>query len=142
MYRVRSSVVTMIRATPSACRLVVSAGIDSAPTASCPPVIAAAPLWSRRKVRCDPAATAARTASEPEWWNVPSPMFCTKWSASTNGSMPSQCAPSPPIWLRPVTSPTCSSGISSTIVWQPMPAPTREPSGIAVVEVLCGQPEQ
>ncbi len=87
-----------------------------------------------------PAATAARTASEPEWWNVPSPMFWTRWRSSVNGAMPIHCAPSPPICVMPVISPL-PSGLSSTIVWQPMPAPTSVPSG-ALVELLCGQPEQ
>jgi hypothetical protein len=45
-----------------------------------------------------PAATAALTASEPEWSNVPSPMFWVKWSRSRNGAMPIHCIPSPPIW--------------------------------------------
>jgi hypothetical protein len=31
--------------------------------------------------------------------------------------------------------------LSSTIVWQPIPAPTSVPSG-ALIELLCGQPEQ
>ena len=87
-----------------------------------------------------PAATAARTASEPEWWKVPSPMFWTRWRSSVNGAMPIHWAPSPPIWVMPVISPL-PSGFSSTIVWQPMPPPTSVPSG-ALVELLCGQPEQ
>ena len=87
-----------------------------------------------------PAATAARTASEPEWWKVPSPRFWTRWLSSVNGAMPIHCAPSPPICVMPVISPL-PSGFSSTIVWQPMPAPTSVPSG-AFTELLCGQPEQ
>ena len=87
------------------------------------------------------AATAALMASEPEWSNVPSPMFCTKWSRSRNGAMPIHCIPSPPIWDRPVTVPACDSSISSTRAWQPMPAPTSVP-GSGLVELLCGQPEQ
>ena len=87
-----------------------------------------------------PAATAARTASEPEWWKVPSPRFWTRWLSSVNGAMPIHCAPSPPICVMPVISPL-PSGFSRTIVWQPMPAPTSVPSG-AFVELLCGQPEQ
>ena len=88
-----------------------------------------------------PAATAARTASEPEWSNVPSPMFWVKWSRSRNGAMPIHCNPSPPIWDTPVTVPACSESISITRAWQPMPAPTRVP-GSGLVELLCGQPEQ
>ena len=80
-------------------------------------------------------------ASEPEWSNVPSPMFWMKWSRSRNGAMPIHCIPSPPIWDRPVTVPACVSSISSTRAWQPMPAPTRVP-GSGLVELLCGQPEQ
>ena len=57
-----------------------------------------------------------------------------------NGAMPIHCAPSPPICVMPVISPL-PSGFSSTIVWQPMPAPTSVPSG-ACTELLCGQPEQ
>ena len=57
-----------------------------------------------------------------------------------NGAMPIHCAPSPPICVMPVISPL-PSGLSSTIVWQPMPAPTSVPSG-ALVELLWGQPEQ
>ena len=34
-----------------------------------------------------PAATAARTASEPEWWKVPSPRFCTRWESSVKGAL-------------------------------------------------------
>src|SRR5215212_915409 len=85
-----------------------------------------------------PAATAARTASEPEWWNVPSPRFCTRWRSSVKGAMPIHCAPSPPICVIPVISPL-PSGLSRTIVWQPMPAPTSVPSG-ALSDELCGHP--
>ena len=67
-------------------------------------------------------------------------MFWTRWRSSVNGAMPIHCAPSPPICVMPVISPL-PSGLSSTIVWQPMPAPTSVPSG-ALVELLCGQPEQ
>src|SRR5215216_110027 len=87
-----------------------------------------------------PAATAARTASEPEWWKVPSPRFCTRCRSSVYGAMPIHWAPSPPICVMPVISPL-PSGLSRTIVWQPMPAPTSVPSG-ALIEELCGQPEQ
>ena len=87
-----------------------------------------------------PAAIAARTASEPEWWKVPSPRFWTKCPSSVNGAMPIHCAPSPPICVIPVMSPR-PSGFSRIIVWQPIPAPTSVPSGVGV-ELLCGQPEQ
>src|ERR671916_12335 len=87
-----------------------------------------------------PDATAARTASEPEWWKVPSPRFWTRCRSSVNGAWPIHWAPSPPICVRPVISPL-PSGFSNTIVWQPMPAPTSVPSG-ALIELLCGQPEQ
>ena len=87
-----------------------------------------------------PAATAKRMASEPEWWNVPSPRFWTKCSASVNGCMPTNWAPSPPICVRPVTVPL-PSGESRTIVWQPIPTPSSVSSGL-LVELLCGQPEQ
>ncbi len=87
-----------------------------------------------------PAATAARTASEPEWWKVPSPRFWTRWLSSVNGAMPIHCAPSPPICVMPVMSPL-PSGFRRTIVWQPIPPPTSVPSG-ALTELLCGHPEQ
>ena len=86
------------------------------------------------------AATAARTASEPEWWKVPSPRFCTKCATSTNGAAPIHCAPSLPICVIALTRPWPWPA-SITIVWQPMPAPTIASSG-ATVLVLCGQPEQ
>ena len=35
-----------------------------------------------------PLSTAARTAREPEWKNVPSPRFWTKWVSSVNGNSP------------------------------------------------------
>ena len=54
--------------------------------------------------------------------------------------MPIHCAPSPPICVIPVISPL-PSGLSSTIVWQPIPPPTIVPSG-AWSDELCGQPEQ
>ena len=88
-----------------------------------------------------PAATAARMASEPEWKNVPSPMFCTRWSRSTNGSMPIHWAPSLPIAVSPAMSPTRSGSIRAIIAWHPMPPPTSVPSGTRV-DRLCGQPLQ
>ena len=88
-----------------------------------------------------PEATAARMARLPEWAKVPSPRFCTRCRWVTNGAMPIHCAPSPPIWHSPMTSPTCSSGMNATIAWQPIPPPTSVP-GATLVEELCGQPEQ
>ena len=52
-----------------------------------------------------------------------------------NGAMPIHCAPSPPICVMPVISPL-PSGFSSTIVWQPMPAPTSVPSGACTRAVV------
>ena len=92
-------------------------------------------------MRCDPAATAARTDSDPEWAKVPSPMFWMKWSVPTNGSIPIQLLPSPPIWVMPMMLPTRAGSIIVTMPEQPIPAPTAEPSG-TLVPVLCGQPEQ
>ena len=54
---------------------------------------------------------------------------------------PIHCAPSPPIWVSPTTSPTCSGSMNKAMVWQPIPAPTSVPSG-TLVDELCGQPEQ
>src|SRR3954453_15780103 len=79
-------------------------------------------------------------ASEPEWWNGPAPGVWANGSDSVNGCMPTNCAPSPPICVIPVTVPL-PCGASSTIVWQPMPTPSSASSGLAV-GVLCGQPEQ
>ena len=89
-----------------------------------------------------PAATAARMARLPEWANVPSPMFCTRCrcvderrhadplrALAAHLGQPGDLAP------------TCSSGISSTMAWQPIPPPTSVP-GATLVEELCGQPEQ
>ena len=87
-----------------------------------------------------PAAMHACTASWPEWKKVPSPTFWNRCPTSVNGACPIHCAPSPPIWVRPVTALSVRPDIV-TIVWQPMPPPAIEPSGIAV-ERLCGQPEQ
>ena len=49
-------------------------------------------------------------------------------------------APSPPIWVSPVTALSARSEIV-TMAWQPMPPPASEPSG-TTVERLCGQPLQ
>ena len=71
---------------------------------------------------------------------MPSPRFWTRCLSSVKGAWPIHCAPSPPICVMPVISPF-PSGLSSTIVWQPMPPPTSVPSGAGSDE-LCGQPEQ
>jgi len=43
------------------------------------------------------AATAARTASEPEWKYVPSPRFAKMCFSFVNGAWPIHGTPSPPI---------------------------------------------
>ena len=139
--RATSSVVTTMRPTPSARSRFRIPASGICPTGSWPPVMATVPLCSSFRVTSTPEATSARTASEPEWKNVPSPRFCTRWRSRTNGLMPIQCAPSPPICVVPVTSPTRFSSMSSTIAWQPMPAPTRL-SPVTRVDALWGQPEQ
>ena len=63
------------------------------------------------------------------------------WSRSTKGAMPIHCAPSLPIAVSPVMSPTRSGSIRAIIAWQPIPPPTSVPSGTRV-EMLCGQPLQ
>lgn len=62
-----------------------------------------------------PEATAARSAREAECMKVPSPTFCTMCRSVRNGAIPVHWIPSPPIWVTPVTWPTCSSSIMSTI---------------------------
>ena len=84
------------------------------------------------------AATAARNARLPECAQVPSPILTKTCFSSVKGAMPSQDAPSPPIWVKAVL---LRSGILVTSQWQPMPAMPREPSGTRVL-VLCGQPGQ
>ena len=64
-----------------------------------------------------------------------------RWSASTKGSIPIHWAPSLPMAVTPIPSPTRSGSISRIIPWQPVPAPTRAPSGTLVPQ-LWGQPEQ
>src|SRR2546422_9124168 len=44
-----------------------------------------------------PAATAWRTASEPEWKKVPSPRFWKMCGVSVKGAIPTHCTPSPPM---------------------------------------------
>ena len=82
-------------------------------------------------------ATAWRTASEPEWKNVPSPRFWKMCGVSVNGAMPTHCTPSPPMCVRP----RVLRSMRSAMPWQPMPALAIEPSG-RTVERLCGHPEQ
>src|SRR4051812_12338784 len=55
-----------------------------------------------------------------------------------NGCCPSHIAPSPPMCD---TVAVCAGFCSIAMVWQPMPASARDPSG-TLVERLCGQPEQ
>jgi hypothetical protein len=84
------------------------------------------------------AATAWRTARKPLWKYVPSPMFANTCFSVVNGCWPSHIAPSPPMCETVVVL------VGSTyiaIVWQPMPASARLPSGILVLRP-CGQPEQ
>ena len=52
-------------------------------------------------------------------------------------AMPSQVAPSPPIWLMV----TVLRPIHTAIRWQPTPPSAQEPSGTRV-DRLCGQPGQ
>ena len=72
---------------------------------------------------------------------MPSPRFWTRCASSVNGAMPIHCAPSPPICVMPVISPL-PSGLSSTIVWQPMPAPTSVPSGRLRRSCCAGSPSR
>jgi hypothetical protein len=60
------------------------------------------------------------------------------WSISVKGEMPTQFAPSPPMWVK---STVLREGIQDDMPWQPIPPPATLPSGTSV-EVLCGQPEQ
>lgn len=87
-----------------------------------------------------PAAMQACTASCPEWKKVPSPTFWNRCGTSVNGACPIHWLPSPPIWVSPTTALSLRPDIV-TRVWQPIPPPPIEPSGIAV-ERLCGQPLQ
>ncbi len=47
-----------------------------------------------------PVATDWRTASEPEWKNVPSPRFWKTCSVSVKGACPDHVTPSPPMWVK------------------------------------------
>src|SRR3989442_11781865 len=82
----------------------------------------------------------AWTANCPEWKYVPSPMFWKMCSTSVKGACPIHWAPSPPIWVRPVTSESVRDELV-TNEWQPIPPPASEPSGTAV-DRLWGHPEQ
>ena len=55
--------------------------------------------------------------------------------------MPIHWLPSPPIWVMPVMVPRWPPPMKLTMPWQPIPAPTSDPSGTSV-PVLCGHPEQ
>ena len=136
-----SSLVTTILAGFSARTMSTSPARLGCPTGSWPPVIATVPLCSSLRVAFTLDATIARSASDPECRNVPSPMFCTKCSSDTKLCIPIQCAPSPPICAVPMILPTRLSSISITMAWQPIPAPTSVSSS-ARVDRLCGQPEQ
>ena len=68
---------------------------------------------------------------------MPSPTFWKTWRRVVNGAVPSQDAPSPPIWVKPVV----SRPIQVAMKWQPIPATALLPSG-TLVEELCGQPGQ
>ena len=76
-------------------------------------------------------------ASEPEWNQVPSPIFWKMCRLPLNRLVPTQLPPSPPIWQTYLA----SRSISVTRKWQPIPARDSDPSG-TFVELLCGQPEQ
>lgn len=84
-----------------------------------------------------PAATACRMASEPEWRNVPSPMFWNRCGVVVNGAAPTHCTPSPPI----CTTFSLWRSIQMAMVLQPTEPWAMEPSG-TTVDRLCGQPEQ
>ncbi len=56
---------------------------------------------------------------------------------STNGARPTHWAPSPPIWVIPMT----FRPMFIASPWQPIPPAAIEPSG-TTVERLCGHPEQ
>ena len=85
------------------------------------------------------AAIACLKANEPEWKNVPSPIFWNICSFSIKGSIPAHWAPSPPIWVVPKAFP---SSTNIAIKWHPIPPNAESPSGNLTVEVLWGHPEQ
>ena len=105
------SVVTMIFCTPSASSSLVMSATPRPPATGCPPVMATVELTRSLKVMFTLESTAARIARDPEWANVPSPMFWTKCGDETKGDMPFHMAPSPPIWKRPTTVPTWRGSI-------------------------------
>src|SRR5919201_1864757 len=65
-----------------------------------------------------PAATAWRTARDPEWKKVPSPRFWKMCGVSVNGAIPTHWTPSPPMWVSPIV----RRSMRSAMPWQPMPA--------------------
>src|SRR5206468_140902 len=65
-----------------------------------------------------PAATAWRTASEPEWKKVPSPRFWKMCGVSVKGAIPTQWRASPPMWVSPIV----RRSMRSAMPWQPMAA--------------------
>src|SRR5512140_3753774 len=83
------------------------------------------------------AATAARIARLPLWYQVPSPRLQKMCFSDVNGAWPIHGAPSPPMCVNV----DVRRSIQIAITWQPMPAVARLPSG-TLVDVLCGQPEQ
>ncbi len=64
-------------------------------------------------------------------------MLANMCGSSVNGASPTQGTPSPPIWLKV----RVKSLVVTAMVWQPMPAMAKLPSG-STVDVLCGQPAQ
>ena len=119
--------------TPSDLRYFVSSGKSNAPSGSCAPVIATARLYKILNVRWEFEATACLSANDPEWKKVPSPTFWNICSFSIKGSIPTHCAPSPPICVVPNALP---SSTNIAIKWHPIPPNAESPSGIFIVEVL------
>src|SRR6202171_6687692 len=64
-------------------------------------------------------------------------MFWKICLVSVKGAMPIHCAPPAPLGVPHAT----LRPIHIAMVWQPIPAETKLPS-TALVELLCGQPEQ
>ena len=69
------------------------------------------------------AAMAARSARLPEWRNVPSPMFWTKWGVLDVPAYSDPLRALAAHWPRPMIHP-CAGPDASTAMWQPIPAPT------------------
>ena len=84
------------------------------------------------------AATAWRMARRPLWAKVPSPRLANTCFSWVKGCWPSQWMPSAPMWEGALV---VLGFTRMAMVWQPMPARARLPSGTRV-ERLCGQPEQ